>query len=551
LDRFKYVIAIGLVAVLVSASAVNVALSTLPTPTVANYNKLGQVRDCTFLISTDGTNIYSQNCNTGAIEYSGTDATTVIKNSIDAASTAGGGTVSIKAGTYNIAANIKPASNVMVKGEGIDATILQVTGSNGIFVKNDSTAMNDFVIMDMTLDGQGVAQKLINFASNAQDFKIIRVKAMDNAEMLAFQVGDVIDSIFDTNSGGFDMVAGVYAGSQITGNVFRNGGAQGLTSGSAQNVTITDNYFYNIATKAISLESISTAINKVIIANNVFEDVDDFNIQLNNSGQAIGNVTITNNVGNGLIRIGASGASNGNIVIGNVFTGVEVTGHDNLIEGNRFSGRASSAIGITTGSSGNRVIGNYISEAANNGILVTAADNNTIIGNVIKHVGTATNNTYDGIQLVNSGATTPDGNIVSGNTVVATVSGNNMRYGINHASGSKNIITDNQIIGTFATASGNLAGGGASTAIVSHNTGFVTENRGTATISSASTSVTITHGLSFTPAATQCTVEFTENPTNDPGNSWLSGFSSTQFTVNVRSDPGASNLDLSWHCVRN
>lgn len=107
------------------------------------------------------------------------------------------------------------------------------------------------------------------------------------------------------------------------------------------------------------------------------------------------------------------------------------------------------------------------------------------------------------------------------------------------------LIADNNLLGNITQA---LVGYTSSplTRIVRNNLGFVTENRGTGTINSGATSATIAHGLSVTPAAGAFSVNFTENPTNDPGNAWISGIGATNFTVNVRSDPGASNLDFAW-----
>lgn len=75
------------------------------------------------------------------------------------------------------------------------------------------------------------------------------------------------------------------------------------------------------------------------------------------------------------------------------------------------------------------------------------------------------------------------------------------------------------------------------------------ENTGTGTIASGTTSLAVTHLLGAAPLAENITIGFTESPTNDPGNWWISNITSTQFTLNVRNDPGASNLDFTWRAV--
>lgn len=79
--------------------------------------------------------------------------------------------------------------------------------------------------------------------------------------------------------------------------------------------------------------------------------------------------------------------------------------------------------------------------------------------------------------------------------------------------------------------------------------GKVLEEQGTGTIASAVTSATVTHNLVRTPTASEISVNLLEDPTSDPGIIWISGISSTQFTVNCRTAPGALNLDFAWRAA--
>lgn len=518
---------------------------------VSNINQWTTIDNCSYIVFTDGTTYYSKSGETGAIGFSGTAAHTVIRNTELALTS--GGKICVKAGTYTLTASVKPVSNVIIQGEGIGNTIFSVSGNVGAFVKNDGTAMSNFALMDMTIDGNGSTENLINFASNAANFDIIRVEVKDAADFLAFQVGDVRDSIFDTNTGGFDMVAGIYTGSEIVGNTFKNGGAQGLTTGDGQNITISHNFFTNIATKAISLESIDNPIRNILIANNVFKNSGSTDIQLHRTTHAIGNMTIVGNIAKSIV-LGTNGQSHGNVVTGNKLASIQVNGFYNIVSNNQFNGSGNTSEGaviLWENTGWNRIIGNTVMNSKGAGIWLRDSDNNVVQGNLLINNGQNTNNTSDAIHIVNFGGATPDNNIIQGNTVIPSASGNKVRYGINHASGSNNIIADNQLVGTFATAAMNLAGGGASTAFVHHNKGFVTEARNTGAISSGNTNANVTHGLSYTPSATDCTVEWRENPDTDPTVMWLSDFTSTQFRINIPASPGASGLDFAWQCRRN
>jgi hypothetical protein len=77
--------------------------------------------------------------------------------------------------------------------------------------------------------------------------------------------------------------------------------------------------------------------------------------------------------------------------------------------------------------------------------------------------------------------------------------------------------------------------------------GYVTENKGTATVANGTTSVNVTHGLAVTPAAKDIVV----TPTNNLGSAtkfWTSSFTTTTFTINVNADPGATTATFAWSC---
>ncbi len=74
--------------------------------------------------------------------------------------------------------------------------------------------------------------------------------------------------------------------------------------------------------------------------------------------------------------------------------------------------------------------------------------------------------------------------------------------------------------------------------------GYVTENSGAATITSGNTSIAANHGLSITPNINNISV----TPTSSLGSAasyWVSGVTSTQFTINVNANPGQS-VTFSW-----
>ena len=90
--------------------------------------------------------------------------------------------------------------------------------------------------------------------------------------------------------------------------------------------------------------------------------------------------------------------------------------------------------------------------------------------------------------------------------------------------------------------------------ILRNNLGYVTEASSTGTIDNGMTSEVITHSLGdavevagqITPTIEDITITLGESASNDPGDIWVGTFTSTQFTVNCRNNPGVNNLDFGW-----
>jgi hypothetical protein len=178
---------------------------------------------------------------------------------------------------------------------------------------------------------------------------------------------------------------------------------------------------------------------------------------------------------------------------------IQLSGPNNIVEGNTF-------INVGYGATGpNTVTGIYCPTA-----------NNRIIGNHMESDGSAYNPTKTFIFL-DTGASN---NLVQQNN-----------FKIN--TGSSGVV--NITLGSGVTTTANS---------VRFNTGWVTEAHGNANITSAATSVTVTHGLSMTPTLEQISV----TPQTSIGSAsfwWVSGVTSTQFVVNLNTTPG-STVTMGW-----
>lgn len=185
-----------------------------------------------------------------------------------------------------------------------------------------------------------------------------------------------------------------------------------------------------------------------------------------------------------------------------------------------------------------KITGNNVYQAASFGYAISVEDA-TVSGNTAKDCNTAAAANIYGFTLFGADMS----GIVEGNIA----SGSNHTYDINIAAAVvlPMLVRDNKLAGLGTGAFRDQG----SASKPRNNAGFVTEASGTATIASGATTVVITHGLSVTPTADDITVNFAEQGTNDYGRWWISTITSTQFTINVSADPGASNLDLAWRAV--
>lgn len=197
-------------------------------------------------------------------------------------------------------------------------------------------------------------------------------------------------------------------------------------------------------------------------------------------------------------------------------------------------------VGKSTASKGvvianNTSVANGTASIAAAGIYVYECPNSVITGNLCK------NNNGPGID-----ATSIQNTVIIGNRCLDNQAVKTQTYGLKtFGSGSGTLIAHNNFAGNLTGAVSN----GFSTAPTWHgNVGFASEANGTATIASGTTSIVVTHGLGITPALKDIRV----TPTNNLGSAakfWVSSPTSTQFTINVNVDPGATTATFAWEAV--
>lgn len=185
---------------------------------------------------------------------------------------------------------------------------------------------------------------------------------------------------------------------------------------------------------------------------------------------------------------------------------------------------------------------NFIEKCGNEGIsLANGATRSNVTANKIVGAGQSADNTYDGIAVYNNS----DENLIVGNQVKSAGATNKVRYGIQIATSDcdNNTVLDNDCVSAATTDGFRDVGTGTTKRNIR---GWPSQRTGTATIASGSTSIAVSHGFrNYTPSIS----EFVLTPTNSLGNAtkyWISNVTSTQFTINVNTDPGATTATFAW-----
>lgn len=245
---------------------------------------------------------------------------------------------------------------------------------------------------------------------------------------------------------------------------------------------------------------------------------------------------------NGISHVGNQGVFTGNILRLNTVCGLNFQyqdasfdGADNVVSGGIISENLQAGIIGDASTSGNTIGGG-----------VRIYDNGTGTGEGIKLQATCTRYTIDPCSVYDSGAAVQKYGIhaitASDLSIKGVTTWGNITNGLLVESTTDKVrITDNDFGDTVTIAATTT------NRFIRNNRGYVTENSGTATIASGTTSIVVSHGLSTGGVTTSAAFQVT--PTNSLGLAakfWISAVTSTQFTINVNVDPGAATATFVW-----
>jgi len=138
--QLRQALILGIMVLCVFSAGYFVGLTVAQTGTITIEPNSFQT-EASYVIFKDGTTIKARNGTTGAIDYSGTDASTVIQSAINALGTSGG-KIFIKAATYSLTSDLSPVSSLVIEGEGSGTEIVGAGGRINIDSKSNIVLRN-------------------------------------------------------------------------------------------------------------------------------------------------------------------------------------------------------------------------------------------------------------------------------------------------------------------------------------------------------------------------------------------------------------------------
>jgi hypothetical protein len=231
------------------------------------------IRNFDYIISISGSDIIAYTTATETVEFSSTDARTTFRNVVSTLDSAEGGSCLVKKGTYtmsNVSDSVFLKDNQTWVGEDRDLTkIIGLSTTNEIF-KRVFTPLTNFKMSNMTIESAGVSTCLYTSGSKDCHFENCVFKFTSPAPSSRFIVFfDTVNNTndnerliinhcrFDGDTAGQDMLgSGNMYGCNISNNIFKNGGGQGIGVNTSIGSKYNNNYFYNVKTNPIGFESV-------------------------------------------------------------------------------------------------------------------------------------------------------------------------------------------------------------------------------------------------------------------------------------------------------
>jgi hypothetical protein len=543
--------------------------------------------------------------NYGAIPNDANDDTAAIQKALDA----GYGTVIVPNGTFLCSGPLYPHTNQVIEGKGWNSILKIKTQGDWNLIESgtgNSYSPQNWTVKNLAIDlnyaatsnptshiyGAGISYSystcLIDhvYIHNAwqrctQGYGVNSVTIRDS-RFENFQHGGTDVAAINIDYGDYSPVDKPSQFCIVTGNRIVNGNQYGAaieldgTTGIGGSHIIANNIIENC------YEGVVATINShgIIISDNVIK-AGSYPIQIGGSYCNVHDNVIEPPGDCGITISGDYNNIHDNIIIGRISTApiwVQSTGQYNTIQNNHLYGGDR---GIQIDGDNNYLIGNSVLFVTHPGITLSG-DNNLVSENNLEIPADYGQHPSSGAAAGSYTLFMPTTtNLVPGANVEIVEAGKSTQYTQIIEVATDYIILKNPLdvdhttsawvdySPTLAWMSGILINSGAdSNSILNNrinvitdpllyngasntikgNSGYLSENTGTAIVANGATYIDVAHGLSITPAASRIIV----TPTNNMGSAakfWVSNIGATTFRINVDADPGAGTATFSWSVV--
>ena len=408
------------------------------------------VKEASYVILIDGSTVKAVNGTTGAVDYSGSDAATVINNAINALTS--GGKIFIKAGTYTLSSRIMINSGIGVFGEGYATHLKSVAGATFDVLTNrnayDPAGNSNITIANLRVEGSTPTLPtdnhciVLGYCTDSLVYGVWGINGADGIKV-SQSTGVVISNF--VAYGNLDSGIEIETGSNcaIVNSVARNNTGKNISANDQDDCVIAGNTVYDGDGTGISVDSLSTNI--AVVGNDVRNNAKDGIVVSGSYILVSGNVLNTNGL------------------TGGMQSGIYVTGGQNLIEANQVYNNTYTGIYVGGGANDVLVVGNIVVGGGRNGLVASSAgDRISFSNNVVRNPGRTgiyiggTGSFDDYIisgNLISGAPSGYSGIYLTGDTNTASIKGNkctaNARYGIEIADAncSDNIVMSNNLKG--------------------------------------------------------------------------------------------------------
>lgn len=357
------------------------------------YPRITDLPASYIIFNEDGV-VYARNGKTNQIDFSGTDASTVIQSAIN--SLTNGGKIFIKRGTYmmtyktvhdseRVCISLAGKNNIEIVGEGT-GTVLKLSDNqnatiislyNGACfnkirnIKFDGNKMNNQEIGSGMLYPNGVNIRLYSNNNIVQECMFVNIKAHPILIITTSHRNLIVKNYFENNDWYDIATSGGSLGNIISENVVSN--SIGLESYLNSNTIFTENSLYNSPRPDANTSAVGSIISDGvdIIADNFI--IDSQRCAIRTSMDSKANIIVGNNIINpckanldgdaGILVYGSNKLVSNNIVSGSLQRGIYVRGNDNIIHGNFVTNSSRQNI-LVYNVKGNKVLSNIVSNGS-------------------------------------------------------------------------------------------------------------------------------------------------------------------------------------------